>query len=70
MYSQRNRKGLSGLDVMNADGSSLVQITAFEFNPRWSPDGSTIVFRNEIAVGESDIYVIPATGGYPHRLTT
>ena len=37
-------------------------------SPRWSPDGRTIVFDNNVA-GNWDIYVIRSEGGRPLRLT-
>ncbi|MGD8540213.1 MAG: PDZ domain-containing protein [Candidatus Aminicenantes bacterium] len=39
-----------------------------EFNPVFSPDGSTIAFTGEYD-GNVDVYTVPATGGVPHRLT-
>lgn len=37
-------------------------------NPRWSPDGSEIVFGSGRA-GSGDIWLVDATGGEPRRLT-
>jgi Tol biopolymer transport system component len=70
VYVLNNGQGNPGLYVMNADGSNPVRIADAEFNPRWSPDGSTVAFRNEISTGQSDIYVIGATGLGLRRLTT
>ncbi len=46
----------------------LVPGTAFTFAPRFSPDGSQIVF-SMAAGGNTDIYVVNANGGTPRRLT-
>ena len=37
--------------------------------PRWSPDGQLIVFHSNLE-GQCEIYVIPAAGGKPRRLTS
>ena len=37
--------------------------------PRWSPDGQTIAFDSNLE-GQFEIYVIPAAGGKPRRLTS
>jgi dipeptidyl aminopeptidase/acylaminoacyl peptidase len=37
--------------------------------PNWSPDGEQIAFDSRLE-GHSDIFVINAEGGSPHRLTT
>ncbi|MGB6338609.1 MAG: protease, partial [Candidatus Aminicenantaceae bacterium] len=39
-----------------------------EFNPVFSPDGSTIAFTGEYD-GNVDVYTVPADGGVPNRLT-
>ena len=36
--------------------------------PRWSPDAKTIAFDSN-AEGNIDVYVVPATGGKPRRMT-
>ncbi len=37
--------------------------------PRFSPDGKWVVFRRELSGNESDIFVVPASGGTPRQLT-
>jgi dipeptidyl aminopeptidase/acylaminoacyl peptidase len=54
----------------NADGSEKIQVTdppMYPHNPRWSPDGSRIVFE-DIVKGKSMAYIVPASGGKPQRL--
>lgn len=50
-YSWAGFGGATDIWVANADGTSPVDITAtadtgFDGNPRWSPDGTKIIFRN------------------------
>ena len=40
----------------------------YEIFPRFSPDGKTIAFTGEYD-GNREVYVIPAEGGEPRRLT-
>lgn len=57
---------------VNADGGQARQLTsdeAFDTKPLWSPDGSKIAFQSN-REGSMDIYVMPAVGGTPKRLTT
>jgi eukaryotic-like serine/threonine-protein kinase len=56
-----------------ADGSEAVQLTFGEmtaFMPRWSPDGSQIVFGGQNGTGPMKIYAVAAGGGAPRRLTS
>ncbi len=53
------------------DGSDVRRLTTAdgdESNPAFSPDGSLIAFSGNYD-GNTDVYVIPATGGTPRRLT-
>jgi Tol biopolymer transport system component len=64
--------------VMDADGTNVRQLTtdpSGDYNPAWSPDGSTIAYWNGSKNGRdggpnnSEIYTIPAAGGAPTQLT-
>ena len=58
--------------VMNADGSEVTRLTdnpAWDFKPRWSPDGQRIAFGSYRDDGDSDIYVMNADGSGEARLT-
>jgi tricorn protease len=52
------------------DGGEARQLTTggHETNPAFSPDGKWIAFTGEYD-GNADVYVMPATGGEPKRLT-
>ena len=53
------------------DGSDVRRLTTAdgdESSPYFSPDGSLIAFSGNYD-GNTDVYVIPATGGVPKRLT-
>ncbi len=79
----RSRRGIadySVLDVwvMNADGLNVRRLTqdvGRAFAPTWSPDGTTIACygtdAQEPGVGESvtRVWLVPAAGGAPRRLT-
>ena len=62
-----------GGDLWSAstDGGTATRLTAHpgqEVFPRFSPDGSWIAFTGQYD-GDEQVYVIPATGGEPTRLT-
>ncbi len=48
--------------------SRLTTGTGIETDPVFSPDGSMIAFTGEYD-GNTDVFVVPATGGIPKRLT-
>ena len=56
---------------VNEDGSNARQLTradARDIKPRFSPDGQWIAFTSSLA-GNPDVYIMPANGGEPKRLT-
>lgn len=58
--------------VCAIDGKNRAQMTylqaGFTGFPRWSPDGQYLAFFSNVE-GQNEIYVIPAIGGRPRRLT-
>jgi Tol biopolymer transport system component len=57
--------------VMDADGTNEVRLTtdlAYDDQPAWSPDGSTLAFMSD-RNGNFEIYTMPGSGGVPTRLT-
>jgi len=67
------RSGIQELWVSDRDGRNALQVTSFKGRrggtPAWSPDGQQIVFDLRLEDGRGDIYVIPARGGAPRRVT-
>src|SRR5262245_2535549 len=62
---------LGDIWVANDDGTNILRLSdnrAREDFPRFSPDGRSIAFASN-RYGNYDVFVIPATGGSPHRLT-
>ena len=64
----------TGLWIAPADGSAAPRAltvtdgTTKDTRPRWSPDGTTILFQSN-RTGSSQLHVVPAAGGVPVRLT-
>jgi tricorn protease len=57
--------------VADLDGKNVRRLTSdegVESNPAFSPDGSLISFSAQYD-GNTDVYIIPVTGGIPTRLT-
>jgi Tol biopolymer transport system component len=53
-----------GIFVVNADGTKRTEIMtgAYFENPRWSPDGSKILFALEVGGGAHERYIVDADG--------
>ena len=66
---------LGGIFVAGATGESVRRLTEAGFNPAWSPDGQQIAFGTEeifepqSRLGESSVYVVPAAGGAPRKVS-
>jgi len=57
--------------ISNLDGKQVRRLTTFQGNetdPHFSPDGQTLAFSAEYD-GNTDVYVLPISGGTPQRLT-
>jgi len=56
--------------IVGRDGGDAKRLTTggHESNPVFSPDGAWIAFTGQYD-GNQDVYVVPATGGTPKRLT-
>lgn len=61
-----------GIYTIDRSGSELRRLTdAQDYRPRWSPDGTKIVFQGFEGTGDrSHIYVMDADGSNLQRLTT
>ena len=76
-YGEKDNGGpseprLDALWLVDADGQNLHQLTPTTLAgayPRWSPDGSRIVFES-VAGDQHDLYTIRPDGTDPRRLTT
>jgi tricorn protease len=59
------------LYAVSASGGTARRLTShpgFEMFPRFSPDGSQVAFTAQYD-GNTEVFVVPATGGEPKRLT-
>jgi eukaryotic-like serine/threonine-protein kinase len=69
-----DRGGTNEIWVCDSDGRNAMQLSSLGgygiYGPRWSWDGKNIAFTVVEKGMKEDLYVISATGGMPHRLTT
>jgi DNA-binding winged helix-turn-helix (wHTH) protein/Tol biopolymer transport system component len=55
----------------NRDGSNPMQLTNppwYPMNPRWSPDGTRLIFMRINTEGRTESYIMPSLGGAPQPL--
>jgi Tol biopolymer transport system component len=62
------------LFAISVDSSQIRSLTeqhphTSDFSPAWSPDGKFIAFARFTSMAGADLYVIPASGGPPKRVT-
>jgi tricorn protease len=57
------------VDRSGGEAKRLTSDVGIEIDPLFSPDGTMIAFTGEYD-GNEDVYVVPAAGGIPKRLTT
>jgi Tol biopolymer transport system component len=64
-----------GIFVAGATGESVRRVTDAGFDPAWSADGQQIAFATEeitepaTRLGDSAIYIVPAAGGSPRKVS-
>jgi hypothetical protein len=72
LFDSTREGGLTGIYVMDADGSNVVRVSFLndDWGGSWSPDGTQIAFNSSRTTGPGDLYVIslPSTGA-PRQLT-
>jgi Tol biopolymer transport system component len=71
-FSSSRGGNYGDLYLMNPDGTQatpLVQDSHYKANPTWSPDGTEIAF-SEYDGTNTNVFVVPATGGQPIALTS
>src|SRR4029453_7521497 len=66
-----NRGGQWDIYVSLVSGGNLIQVTKdpnVEIGPRWSPDGTRLLFARLNETALTDVWVVPAFGGTARRL--
>ena len=73
--TRTRRRNPSSIIRLSLDTGERHQLTSApphsygDSQPDVSPDGRTLAFTRSLAANSSDIYIVPATGGDPRRLT-
>jgi|SRR5579884_1104140 len=57
------------LDLASGESRQLTAGEAADSQPRWSPDGSKLLFVSTRHEGKPQLFVMPVAGGEPKRLT-
>ena len=47
----------------------LTEQTLYRTRPHWSPDGKRIVYASHVGQQYTNLFVLPASGGEPYKLT-
>lgn len=68
-WSPDGTKILSGMTLMNPDGTGRRQIRASGYAGTWSPDGAYIAFVDSDSTGQVDLYLMTADGRQEWRVT-
>jgi Tol biopolymer transport system component len=58
-------------DVMSSDAARLIhkEETLYRTRPMWSPDGKRFIYASHLGGQFTNLFVLPATGGEPYKLT-
>lgn len=58
-------------DVMNTGQARLIhkEETLYRTRPSWSPDGKRIIYSSHLGHQFSNLFVLPAVGGEPYKMT-